>query len=221
MDRLVYRKKPVKAERDRVSELGKNYARVRVRMSPIWPRNPSRAPTGPVKDCHWLGGVYLLISFVHTFPTSHFVTFVIIWHSCGLKILKCYSTPSTEAATSPLTTAQEQQQCAGGQPELPTAPDLYPGTNYKQGFRQSPGYFRHYLEDLPTPIWPMTLGAWYWLRAFFQGFPNAQKINLEYPCTVFTVLQVLDFNCTTRRKTWLSRTISPDCPLGILGCLLI
>lgn len=130
-----------------------------VRMSHIWPRNPSRAPLGSVKDCHWLGGVHWLISFVHTFPTSHFVTFVIIWHFCRLKIL-FHPTPSTEAATSPWTMAQEQQQCAGGQPKLPTTPDLYPSTNYKQGFGQSPGYFRHYLEDLPTPIWPMILGVW-------------------------------------------------------------
>lgn len=106
------------------------------------------------------------------------------------------------------------------QPELPTAPDLYPSTNHTQGFGQSPGHFMHYLEDLPTPIWPRTLGMWYWPHTFFQGIPNAYKINLEYLHTVFTV-QVLDFTCTTCRETWHIWTKSPDCSLGILGCLCL
>lgn len=76
---------------------------------------------GTVKDCHWLGEVYLAIFFIHTFTMSHFVTFVTIWHSCGLEIL-CRPTASTKAIASLWSTAQEQLRRAGGQPELPSAP---------------------------------------------------------------------------------------------------
>lgn len=76
---------------------------------------------GTVKDCHVLGEVYLAIFFIHTFTVSHFVTFVTVWHSRGLEIL-CHPTALTKAIASLWSTAQEQLWCAGGQPELPSAP---------------------------------------------------------------------------------------------------